>query len=92
MEELIEKVENLKSTLDKNDKVKELQAKKEELEQDQELLNQINEYNQTQDERIKETILQNKKYREYKKIETDINLLILEINQELKKISDKGKC
>ena len=52
----------------------------------------IEKYNYTQDERIKEKIISNEEFREYKHQETELNLLILEINQELKKITKKDKC
>ena len=92
MEELIEKVENLKEVLNHNEKVQEFLKKKSEIEKDKELLKLIEEYNDTQDEEIKNKILSHKEFRDYKRSETDINLLILEINNELKKISNKGKC
>ena len=31
-------------------------------------------------------------FKEYKEYETDINILILDINSRLKQINDKGKC
>ena len=31
-------------------------------------------------------------YKEYKEAETNLNILILKINKELKKINSKGKC
>jgi hypothetical protein len=34
----------------------------------------------------------NIKFREYKECETDINILILEINKKLSEINDRGKC
>ena len=37
-------------------------------------------------------IISNEEFMEYKHHETELNLLILEINQELKKITKKDKC
>lgn len=59
---------------------------------DKELVQQIEKYNYSKDERIKEEILKNNVFREYKHQEAELNILILEINQELKKITKKDKC
>lgn len=92
MEELIDKVENLKSTLNELEQVKNYQKMKNIVEKDKDLLEQIKVYQETNDEGVKEKIMTNELFREYKKCETDINLIILEINHYLKKINDKGKC
>lgn len=92
MEELIEKIDNLKDVLNHNEKIEEFSKLKKKIEKDKELLELIKKYNTTQDENIKGKILSNEEFREYKRSETAVNLLILEINSELKKISDKGKC
>lgn len=92
MEELIEKIDNLKDVLNRNEKVEKFSKLKKKIEKDKKLLELIEKYNTTQDENIKSKILSNEEFREYKRSETDVNLLILEINSELKKISDKGKC
>ena len=60
--------------------------------QDKELLKQIEDYNYTKDERIKDKILNNQTFREYKHQEAELNLLILEINSKLKEITKKDKC
>ena len=52
----------------------------------------FSEYNVTQDEELKKKILANKLFNNYKEKETDLNILILELNRKLKEISDKGKC
>ena len=56
------------------------------------LSNKIKLYNQTKKESLKEEITSNELYKEYKKAETELNILILQINSKLKKISNKGKC
>ena len=48
--------------------------------------------NTEQVQKIKEEIYKNNLYQEYKKSETELNILILQINNELKKINNKGKC
>lgn len=92
MNELIEKVENLKKSISEIDKIKEIQELNKEIIKDKELLKLVEEYNRTQDENIKKEIVNNELFKKYKVLETDINVIILEINSKLKQISDKGKC
>ena len=92
MNELIEKVDNLKQSISELDKIKEIKELNKEIIKDKELLKQIEEYNRTQDEKIKQEIVNNSLFKKYKALETDINVLILEINSKLKQINDKGKC
>ena len=92
MNELIEKVDNLKQSISELDKVKEIKELNKEIIKDKELLNKIEEYNRTQDEKLKQEIINNELFKKYKVLETDINVLILEINSKLKQINDKGKC
>ena len=91
MNELIDKVENLKKTLDNTKEVKEITELNNEIMKDKELLKLIEEYQRTQDEKLKEKIIHNPLFKEYKKKETDLNLLILSINQQLKEITGKGR-
>lgn len=92
MNELIEKVDNLKKSISELEKVKEIKELNKEIIKDKELLNKIEEYNRTQDEKLKQEIINNELFKKYKVLETDINVLILEINSKLKQINDKGKC
>ena len=92
MNELIDKVEQLKNSLDETKQVKELKSINEEIMKDKELLEDIKRYNETQDEKLKEKIINHKLFREYRHKETECNILILEINSKLKKLKDKGKC
>ena len=92
MNELINKVEKLKESIAELDKVKEIKELNKEIIQDKELLKLIEEYNRTQSEIIKKQITNNELFQKYKTLETDINVLILEINSKLKQINDKGKC
>ena len=59
---------------------------------DKKLLDLIKKYNETYDDKIKKQILENKLFSDYKDKETELNILILDINSKLKKISSKGKC
>lgn len=91
MEELIEKVEELKKELDNSKQVKELKSINKKIMQDEKLLEDIKKYNETQSEEIKERIINNKLFREYKQKENEINFIILEINQKLKEINNRNK-
>ena len=92
MKEIIEKVENLKLELDNSKEVKHIKELNSKIKDNKELLNLIEKYNSTQNESIKEEIINNKFFREYKLSENDINYIILEINSKLKQISKKGSC
>lgn len=92
MEELIEKVNELKEELDNTKEVKELKKINNEIMKDNELLEDIKRYNETQDEKIRERIINNKLFREYKHNENEVNFLILEINKKLKEINGSRSC
>lgn len=92
MNELIDKIDNLKNELNNTKEVQEIISINRLISQDKDLLDKINKYNLTKDERIKEEILKNKLFKEYKDKEIDLNILIMQINSELKKINSKGSC
>lgn len=92
MNELLEKMENLKNELDKNKNVVRIKELNDKINQDKELLSFIEKYRITGDEQIKNKIYENADYIEYKHLENEINFIILKIRSELKKISDKGSC
>ena len=87
----MEKIDNLKSVIYNTEEVKNLKEKYEKVLQDKELLKEIEEYQVTQDEKLKKRIMENSAFKEYKVAETDFNLIILGINQKLKEISDERK-
>ena len=91
MNELIEKVENLKLSLDKDKRVLDLKQAKKEVLKEKNLLEDIEKYKRTKKKEALEKIKSNEKFREYKRKETDCNLLIMEINQQLKEINNKGR-
>ncbi len=92
MEELIEKVDILKKSLNQEDIVQEIKELNNKVKTDKQLLSLIENYRTTKDENIKKQILENSLFREYKEKETEINILILEINKRLKEITKKDKC
>jgi len=92
MNELIDKVSDLKESLDLNEEIIKLKEVNELIMKDKELLKDIEEYNRTNNEELKNKIINNKLFREYKHSEAECNFIILEINKRLKEISNKGKC
>ena len=92
MEELIEKVENLKKSINETNEVQELLRLNKEIMKDKELLSKIKEYQITQKESLKQEIIKHPLFLKYKEKETDLNVIILMINQELKKLKEKGTC
>ncbi len=90
MEELIEKVEQLKMSIDSRKEIIDIKKLNTEIMNDEELLLDIKKYQELPDEKIKERIVNNPLFLKYKKKETDVNILVLTINQALKELLDKG--
>lgn len=86
------KMDNLMESLDSSELIKDIKELNKKIEQDQELSNLLKEYNSYPTKELKEKIMNNKLFREYKVKETDLNILILEINSKLKEISNKDGC
>ena len=91
MEELLEKIEELKEQLDQTNQVIELKEYSKKIQKNQKLLDKIKKYQETNDERLKEEISKDPDFIEYKKRETEVNLLIWGINHKLKEINPKGR-
>lgn len=92
MEKLIEQVEILKKSLDNTTEVKNIIILNKKIKDSKELQEKINEYKERLNNNLKEEIYNDSLYKEYKEAETNLNILILRINKELKKINSKGKC
>lgn len=92
MEELLDKLDNLKNVLDESQIVKEMKEANDLISSDKELMSLLEEYKINPTENLKEKIMKNKHFKEYKEKETNCNLLILDTNQRLKKISSNGGC
>ena len=92
MEKLIEKVENLKTALDEEQVVIDLKKLNSEIKTDEELNKLLTEYHNSPSETLRNNLIQNSKIRKYKEKETELNILILEINSNLKQITKKDKC
>lgn len=92
MNELIEKVNKLKEELDKTPSIKKVKELNKEILVDKDLINLIEKYHNTNDLELKKQIYNHELIKEYKKTETDINIIIMKINSVLKKINNRGKC
>ncbi len=91
MEELMEKVENLKHVLDDSEEIQSFLCVQKKVMQDQKLLEQIRQYQEIQDFSLKQKIYKNPVFLDYKQKENDCHFFIMEINQRLKNIVGKGK-
>lgn len=92
MEELIVRVNNLIDTIDNSDIVKEIKICNEKVMKDEDLLKLLEEYSNTHDDKVKSKIISNDIFQEYKLKETDLNIMIMAINQKLKTISNERSC
>ena len=91
MEKLIESLSSLKDELDNTELVKDIKTLNEEISNNSELLKLLDDYKIKPTEENKNKIISNELFQKYKEKETDINLLIMEINSKLKQISNKDK-
>ena len=92
MEELLEKIDNLKKSLDKDKRVIKIHTLNKKIKDNKELLSLIKDYKNKPSKDLKLKIYNNKLYKKYKESETDINLLIMSINTKLKDINDRSSC
>ena len=92
MNVLMDLVDDLKKELDNTKEVKEIKELQKEVERDDYLLSLIEKYNLTKDEKIKEEILSSELFNKYKDKEINLNILIMSINKELKKIKGDKSC
>ena len=92
MNELMNSVDNFLNELDSSSLVLNLKEVLDKVKKDKELVKLLEEYNTYPKENIKNEIIKNKTFQEFKIKETELNLFIMEINQKLKTISKKGKC
>lgn len=89
MEELIEKVNILKKELDKDSNIIKIKDLNNIIKDNTELLELISKYKITRNEEIKNKIISDPIYLEYKHYENEVNFIILKIRNELKKITNK---
>ncbi len=92
MNELYEKVDQLKNILDETKEIKQIKKLNQELKQDEKLKKLIQEYKENPQKEKKDQIEGNSLYRRYKLAENEVNFMILKIRARLKQISGKGMC
>ena len=92
MNELMDKLDNLKNELDSSTLVNDIKSVLNKVKSDKDLMKLLDEYSKNNNTSLKEKILDNKTFREFKIKETELNLFIMEINSKLKTISKKGSC
>lgn len=97
MKKINDKVEELIDILNNDKRVKRLKVLKEELNKDEELISKI-EYLKKLDQysidyrNLKKELFQNPKFVEYKELEGEISIIILEINRKLKNLTNERSC
>lgn len=92
MEELIEKVDNLINKIDSLDLINDIKYLNDKVMKDKKLLELIEKYQASQDVKIRDEIISNDLFRKYKHKESEVNFLIMGLNQELKKINGGRFC
>ena len=92
MNELLDRLDNLKNELDSSTLVIDLKKCLDKVKKDKELSKLLDEYKVYPNDKTKTKILENKTFQEFKIKETDLNLFIMEMNSKLKTISKKGSC
>lgn len=85
-------INELEYNLDREDIIIKLRKKYQELSENKELINKINKYKETNENKLREEIILDPQYREISKLEGELNYIIFEINKELKNISKRGGC
>lgn len=92
MKELFHLIILLEEALDEEEVVQQLKNKYKELKKDKELVSLLKRYHQSNDEELREELLNSRDIRTVKKLEAELNYLILEINQDFKDLKDKRGC
>ena len=92
MEELIEKLEQLKEEISRDLVVVDYLKEKKKILNNKELISKIERYQQTKLDILKKEIESSPSFLEYKEKETNVNLLILGINQKFKQLNPSFNC
>lgn len=92
MEELIEKLEQLKEEISKDPVVVDYLKEKKKILNNKELISKIERYQQTKLDILKKEIESSPSFLAYKEKETNVNLLILGINQKFKQLNPSFNC
>ncbi len=92
MDQLINYIDKLKLSLSNSKVITNLVNCKKNVYKNKDLIELVKKYNDTKDSKIRYEVYKNKEFMRYKQCETDVNLLIMEINNRLKIISNSGGC
>ena len=92
MEVLIEKLEQLKEEISKDPVVVDYLKEKKKILNNKELISKIERYQQTKLDILKKEIESSPSFLAYKEKETNVNLLILGINQKFKQLNPSFNC
>ena len=87
---LISKIDILKKSLDETDEIKNINLYYNMIVKNKKLTDKINEYKNNFNKYLKQDIYTYDEFKKYKKYETEVSLLIMEINSKLKKITNSG--
>lgn len=87
---LISKIDILKKSLDETDEIKNINLYYNMIVKNKKLTDKINEYKNNFNKYLKQDIYTYDEFKKYKKSETEVSLLIMEINSKLKKITNSG--
>ena len=90
MYQLMEYLDKLKLSINNCNIITNLEKYRKVIYKNKYLMNLIKEYNNTKNSNIKFEIYKNKEFAKYKECETNVNLLIMEINNKLKKLYHSG--
>ena len=86
------KIDNLIEKLDESDLVLSLKESIDKVDKDQELKELLEDYSNNPTHELKERIISNQTFQEFKVRETELNIFIMELNKRLKTITKKGNC
>lgn len=92
-------LEELLVTLDNSDIIKEINTLKQEIYSDNELKDKIDEFKNVSQYgysneliKLKKDIIDNDKVKKFKKMQQELNSIIIEINKSLSKLTDEKSC
>lgn len=86
------RVDNLIEEIDKSNLISDIKEIQDKIFNDKELLSLLKEYENNPNNNVKDRIISNPLFCDYKEKEIDLNIFIMEINRRLKEISKKEGC
>lgn len=92
MEELIEKVEQLKEAIGKDEKVVCYLEEKQKIFCDKNIISKVEQYKKNASKQLKDEIEHSSSFLAYKKKEGDIQLMIFAMNQKFREIGKAVDC